>query len=389
MKDQPPPLRPLTAFRFLAALAVFCHHMQDYCLAEPRLVKIYRSVLFEGYAGVTFFFVLSGFILTYNYNGLFRTFREIREVWKFYTARFARIYPVHLLTFFVMVPLVYREFLTASGSATLRAGSNLLLLQSFIPRSDFFFAYNAPSWSLSNEFFFYALLPLLLWSLHAVRLTRPIWSTALTMVCLAGAFGLTWIWNESPSFHWLCYINPLFRVADFAAGVALCFTYLGFRGARPDWLGWMSATLLEMAALAVIGVLVFCAGAVPLAVRLGSYYTPAMAAIILIFAFQGGYLSALLSTRPFGVLGEMSFSFYMLHIVVLRYLQKCGPKLHLEHCRPRTIIAITFCLTLVLSALCYYGFERPMRERVKRWLVRGFAQPDRGESTRLAGRQAA
>jgi peptidoglycan/LPS O-acetylase OafA/YrhL len=375
MSDQPPALRPLTAFRFLAALAVFCHHMHDYCLAEPRLVKIYQSVLFEGYAGVTFFFVLSGFILTYNYNGLFKTLRG-REIWKFYAARFARIYPVHLLTFLAMVPLVYPEFLAAPGIASLHAGSNLFLVQSFIPRTDFFFSYNAPSWSLSNELFFYALLPLLLWSLHSLHLTRPIRSAGLLVVCLAVALGLTWVWRRSPHFDWLCYINPLFRVADFAAGIALCFTFLGLRKARPATLGRIPATLLEMGGLVAVSVLVYYAQAVPFPVRLGSYYTAAMAAIILIFAFQGGYLSALVSTRFFCVLGEMSFSFYMLHIVVLRYLQPYGPKLHLDRCRPAAIIAITFCLTLVLSALCYYGFERPMRERVKGWLVRSSAKRD-------------
>jgi peptidoglycan/LPS O-acetylase OafA/YrhL len=380
MNDPPLPLRPLTAFRFLAALAVFLHHMEPYCRLDPRLAKVYQAVLFEGFSGVTFFFVLSGFILTYNYHGLFASLHR-RQLWKFYAARFARIYPVHVLTFLVSLPLSYTEFFVSSHTALLRAVANLALVQSFIPRADYYFAYNAPSWSLSNELFFYALLPLLLWSLHSLRLARPTRSLGLAIAFLAAAFALTWSWRGSPRFHWLCYIDPLFRLADFAAGVAIGVTYLSLREMRGVSFARTTATLLEIASLVGVGVTVYYARAVPYGVRLGSYYTPVMAAVILIFAFQRGYLAGLLSARPFWVLGEISFSFYMLHMIVLRYLHTYGAALHLGRCGPRTMILTTLFITVFLSALCHYGFERPMRDRVRRWLVRDSGKDGRPELT--------
>jgi peptidoglycan/LPS O-acetylase OafA/YrhL len=74
------PIHALTGLRFAAALLVFLHHA-----AGPRY--------YEGFSGVTFFYVLSGFILTYNYH---RTFTSLRpgELWSFYGSRLARIYPV-------------------------------------------------------------------------------------------------------------------------------------------------------------------------------------------------------------------------------------------------------------------------------------------------------
>ena len=188
MNDQPPPLRPLTAFRFFAALAVFLHHVGDFCGRDPILARLYRRVLFEGFSGVSFFFLLSGFILTYNYHQIFASMRGC-AVWRFYVARFARIYPVHVLAFAAMLPLCYGEFFVAQGIAIKRALTNLTLIQSFIPLRDYYFSFNAPSWSLSDEFFFYALLPLLLWGLASLRLRRPSRSAGLTLGFLALAAG--------------------------------------------------------------------------------------------------------------------------------------------------------------------------------------------------------
>jgi peptidoglycan/LPS O-acetylase OafA/YrhL len=387
MNEQAPPLRPLTAFRFLAALAVFLHHVGDFCGRDPVLVKVYRRVLFEGFSGVTFFFVLSGFILTYNYHAIFASLSK-RAVWKFYVARFARIYPVHVLAFAVTLPLCYTHFFAATGTAILRAITNLTLIQSFIPDRDYYFSYNAPSWSLSNEFFFYALLPVLLWGLACLRLGRPARSAWLTIGFLAMAFALAWNWRHSPNSHWLCYIDPLYRVGDFSAGVTLGLTYLGFRGHGLGKLNRGAATLVELAGLAGLGVAVYYARAIPFEIRLGSYYTPAMAALVIIFAFQRGWVSALLSTHLFWVLGEISFSFYMFHMVLLEYARAYTLRLHLDRLGPRTSIVLLFSVALVVSILCHYAFERPMRERLKGWLVRDSRESGREEVSSTV-RQAA
>jgi peptidoglycan/LPS O-acetylase OafA/YrhL len=353
--------------------------MEPYSARDPVLTKVYRAVFFEGFSGVTFFFVLSGFILTYNYHSFFATL-SAREVWKFYAARFARIYPVHALTFVAMLPLCYGEFLVATGTATLHAVANLTLTQSFIPRNDYYFSYNAPSWSLSNEFFFYALLPVLLWALISLRLARPSRSVWLAVGFFAVALGLAWGWRNSPRCHWLCYIDPLYRSADFAVGVALGMAYLGLRGGGPGRLGRSAATILEFATLAGLGVAVYYAQAIPFGVRLGPYYTPAMAAIIFVFAFQRGWLAALVSARLFCVLGEISFSFYMFHMVVLCYMKAYTLRLHLDRLGPRTSIVVAFFVALVVSALCHYGFERPMRELLKRLLLRNSGTRARRET---------
>src|SRR5882724_4066312 len=90
---RPMPIHALTGLRFVAALMVFLFHAspQHFC---------------EGFAGVAFFYVLSGFILTHNYR---RNLRNLRwqEVRNFYACRLARIYPVHVLTFIAIIPLMW------------------------------------------------------------------------------------------------------------------------------------------------------------------------------------------------------------------------------------------------------------------------------------------
>ena len=57
-------------------------------------------------AGLTMFFVLSGFILTYNYLEEFRR-PTFRTVWNFYLARWARTYPVYFISLFFLFPVFY------------------------------------------------------------------------------------------------------------------------------------------------------------------------------------------------------------------------------------------------------------------------------------------
>src|SRR5260221_11556541 len=88
-----------------------------------------------GYSGVTFFYVLSGFILTVNY-GQIRTWSERKDFW---WKRFARIYPTYLLTTLLCIP---------AGAGTFpMLIAQLALIQSWIPSWSYWFAFNAPSWS--------------------------------------------------------------------------------------------------------------------------------------------------------------------------------------------------------------------------------------------------
>src|SRR6187200_2907241 len=92
-------LDPLTSLRFVAALAVLVHHLSPWYFQGIVSTWPGQIVTFECFSGVTLFFILSGFILFYNYEEKLRhpSWTTIKD---FYVARFARIYPVFLLSFF-------------------------------------------------------------------------------------------------------------------------------------------------------------------------------------------------------------------------------------------------------------------------------------------------
>ncbi len=148
----------LTSLRFIFALMVFgahCYVIDDSC----------NTFFFkEGFVGVSFFFVLSGLIISYNYQKRL----EERNVTNrnFWVARFARVYPLHWLTLFVSVicglyvlPMDWCRHFLASFTLT----------QAYIPQADYFFSFNSPSWSLCCEQLFYILFPFLAFWLKEVK----------------------------------------------------------------------------------------------------------------------------------------------------------------------------------------------------------------------------
>src|SRR5439155_19441149 len=109
--------------------------------------------------GVSFFFVLSGFVLAYNYPRL----DGAKAIGGFYVARIARIWPAHIASALLFVVLIANisYFTLPAGSRALITLAHVTMTQAWIPLSRFITAYNTVSWSISTEFFFYLAFPLL------------------------------------------------------------------------------------------------------------------------------------------------------------------------------------------------------------------------------------
>jgi len=157
LEESRPRLPAITSLRFFAAFHVALFHMKEMgVITSPGWLKSFAGI---GYVGVSFFFVLSGFILVYTYAG--RTL-NLRDFWQ---ARFARIYPAYLFSLVLFFPFFYFGalkmhvpfFYFAEQHFTLSAVLVLLLLQSWVPQAAL--SWNAVAWSLSVEAFFYAIFP--------------------------------------------------------------------------------------------------------------------------------------------------------------------------------------------------------------------------------------
>lgn len=314
----------------------------------------------DGAFGVTFFFILSGFILYYNYARSFHSLRR-QELLPFYVNRVARIYPVHVLSFLLVMPFFLKPLLQEPAVTSLKMLVNALLLQAWVPDVRFYFSINNPSWSISNEFFFYALFPLVVWFLrrrNGLRVKQAagcmigIW---LITISVAQAIG------QSLYEQWALFIFPLMRLMDFLAGIALASIYPALEPAA-EKAGPGPLRLLEFLSAAAVLASVCFSSHMPSPLLKAAYWYPAAILAICTFAFGKGFLSRVLSSRRLVFLGEASFSFYMLHLPVQRFL---GYVLPVERLHPAALSLINLAAALTVSGIVFVWFEKPMRAWIR------------------------
>lgn len=234
-------LNALTSLRFFAALAVFLHHFHFFQHTTSSELKGLYGAFFEGFAGVTFFYVLSGFIISYSYHA--QAEKRPYTAGEFLFNRFARLYPVHLLTLGIAIA-AYVGFNNLNLIDGKVLAANALLIQSYIPDSSYFFSFNGVAWSISAELFFYVAFITLLVKLR----TRTLLVIALAMAVLIGCL-INSPLRYNPAYSWIFYINPAFRVIDFIAGMLVFRLYMSGKFRISEGQG----TFVEIASLALLG----------------------------------------------------------------------------------------------------------------------------------------
>lgn len=305
-----------------------------------------------GAAGVGFFFVLSGFILTYAYGAEFAAGLDRQKLKNFWIARVARIYPVHILL------LVFTALISGAniGHALypLALSAQILLLQSWIPLGNVPYAFNGPSWSISDEAFFYLVFPVL--AMVFLRWKSSLWSlgAAAFLVWLFVAV-CEWRLPINPFIEWLVYVFPIPRLVDFALGVIAGAVFAKYRFRLTPG----TATIVEVAALAAVLAAIAASPRVPPAFALAPYMALLWTAVVFIFALETGYVSAVLKSGTLVFLGEASYALYMVHHVVTDTFSGSALKLLLA-----PVIALS--LAIVVHVL----YEKPMRHWIRELATR-------------------
>ncbi|AGC77698.1 peptidoglycan/LPS O-acetylase OafA/YrhL [Nonlabens dokdonensis] len=346
-------LKPLTSLRFLFALMVFVSHLNFLKISSNEFLKdLYNQVLIHGYIGVSFFFILSGFILTHVYRDKINTNKKENK--KYFLARLARVYPLHFATFIIAIPLMFwgQEI---NGKGILLGLSNVSLTQAYLPIKEFFFSFNGPSWSISCELFFYLCFPFLLKFLSRKKLLKYIISLLLIVAIIVLP-----LFIDKELHHGLFYINPIFRLVDFILGIILYDLYvLSLKRKKQVNFAW-----LEFLAIGVFILFFSFRNSVMETYLYSSYYWIPMIGIIYVFAFQQGVLSRLLSYRLAIWLGEISFGFYMVHHLVLRYFTLGNGRFNIFS-NDLTIIILLLFLSILGAFISHKYFEIPMNKWIR------------------------
>jgi peptidoglycan/LPS O-acetylase OafA/YrhL len=341
-------LKPLTSLRFVAALMVFAHH------AFP-IAMIYEL----GPDGVAFFFLLSGFILTYTYHPHFSAAVTWDKVRSFYLARLARIYPLQLATLGIAALTMTALHGPSWGglepkTQLLWALDGVLLLQAWVP-SGLTDAINPPAWSISVEAFFYVFFPLAAW--YLIRSLRG--SGQRFALGVAGALWIVYVMmclRLPRADLWAFYAFPPLRLIDFLVGMLLGIAFLRQRA-------FIRGTYVELCAIALIAIGIVVSHHAPPGLTYSAALMPLWSFVILTFARGTGLISRALS-KPFAVrLGEISFAFYLVHLTVLEAVGCIG----LPH---PLMIAISLVLTIGLAFALFYRVESPMRHWIRRIAAR-------------------
>ncbi len=404
-RPRTPHLRALTGLRLVAALLVVMFHFLTIHISSgtgpwDTITRLGAHVVASGYTGVSFFFLLSGFILAYTYMDAQGRLRVTRS--RFWWARVARIYPVYALAILVsFVPYqqwgAWHEQFCVGGHPFLEGNRPLVtllggifMLQAWLPCS---MTWNAPAWSLSVEAVFYLLFPLI--ALATVRLGRRgllvcavgAWAltltAALTYLALrldASAMGTAW-WERY--WAWIFYSNPLLRLPEFLIGIALgrLFVTQTTRPAgparTPKWplalAGLPRARHVTVLAAAGI-VAIWCLGPLPLMLFNQVLLDPLYAALIYGLAFGEGPLAALFASSAVVLLGEASYAMYILHWPIRYWLGHYVPRLPLG--APPFLAASTvyffvyLCVVIGLSALSFRFVELPARRVINQAVKR-------------------
>ena len=222
---KPKKLDALTSLRFFAAAIVVLHHSIENLKIGTDFLAFLPTL-----QAVSFFFILSGFILTYVY----RNFDAHGSIRRFFIARIARIWPLHgamLLLTLVLLPGCFLPL--ASGTEPLKLFwmplfANLCLVQSWVPLSKYYFSFNAVSWSISVEAGFYLFFPLLLAGVR--RNCILVWLTTLLFTfAIASVLGYLSSTSvgviNSETIAGIIQYNPLSRIFEFISGMAMALLY--------------------------------------------------------------------------------------------------------------------------------------------------------------------
>jgi peptidoglycan/LPS O-acetylase OafA/YrhL len=350
-----PQLPALTGVRTLLAVNIMFFHF-----TPPHMGPLY-PMIDNSYVFVGFFILLSGFILAYNYAD--RPSLNRRTFW---LARFARLYPIYLLSLVLFFGMLANEW-HAHSHVEFFAGVILtpLMLQSWSPTLATF--WNTVAWTLSAEAMLYIAFPWMLklpWPKtpgRLIALLLTIWAIGLiphALYLLLNPDHLSGPATRYSSGMWIRMLKytPLAYVCIFSAGITLgkLQATLQLRARHRAWIAAASLIALALFFARVVK-------HVPYILMHGGFLVPLFAALVIGLSGQNIFAS-IFAWKPIELLGQASYALFLLHFNFINLLRQhhVVERLHLAAYDPW----ISYAACLVLSVIAMHLVERPARRAI-------------------------
>ncbi len=380
--QKPVRLDALTGLRFFAAINLVFFHFSNPLRFQSEVAKLSLPVICKlvlsgccfilapvvnaGYIALGLFFLLSGFVLAYNYGNQARDGKLDRV--RFWKARFTRLYPIYLLSLLMSWRMVTAEY-GAHSHRMFWTGMVLtpLLMQGWIPELATFL--NTPAWAMPAEAFMYALFPWLAKVKRPARvssnllLLAGVWAVGMVPGLLYMAFqpdGIAhpdrWSWGV-----WLRALKftPLPHLASFVFGILLAG--LDAQVPRSSRL----RILLGLAGFAGIFGLLYMGPLVPYVLLHDAMLMPLFGCIVLGLAGEN-LLAYAFSLRPLVFLGEASYCLYLLHFNLWNWIHDTHLPERLGVVRFDHLISYAFLLAVAVAAMLLV--ERPAQRLLRKWM---------------------
>ena len=358
---KPARLDALTGLRCFAAVNIVLFHFSN-----PNWFGPLAPVVNAGYASVSFFILLSGFVLGYNYNVKARS-GELSKV-RFYEARFTRLYPIYLLSLILAFKIIPLEW-GAHTHAMFWTGMVLspLLLQGWIPDIATFL--NTPAWTMSAESFYYVLFP---WMARWKKPERVgphlakmgvVWGVGLipgTLYAIFNPDGLAHVdrFSYGPWLQALKY-TPIPHLASFVFGVLLA--------ELDEVIPRMGNRRLVLGIFGFVATFVTLTQAyrLPYPLLHDGFFMPLFGCMILGLAGVNP-LAKVLGWRPFVFVGEASYCLYLLHFNLWNMI-------HDSHILDRLNLArfdpwISYVLLIGMALMALHFVEKPAQRLLRGWM---------------------
>ena len=300
----------LTGMRALAALAVAIHHGTAFWPTIPVFVVIGRY----GYIGVDFFFCLSGFVMQWAWS-------RGTNARDFLTRRFSRLYPVIVVSLAISL-LAYKYLgnpLAGYVGPPRSVPYNLLMIQSwFFNESTIRQAWNGVTWSLSCEMFFYACSPFLLTRIMklSARTCALLIGGLFAAYCAAQLLSDPTVGSSAQNFF---YYFPPARIPEFIIGALTCQILIeGYRiRFRSVTVAFVAAVLVPLLIYSQLGAQWQTDYTIVSLVVLPGFTFTIMVAACRDMRKTRVKRAVLLGKERMVWLGDVSYSYYMMHALVL------------------------------------------------------------------------
>lgn len=358
-------LDSLTGLRWWAAFGVFVYHMSNLAPLKTEVLQHW------GNYGVTFFFVLSGFVLSWSARPA--TTRPSTFWWR----RFARIYPAHLVALLVAIPVFY-SFAPDPADWWVKPFDlgvvllSVVLLQGWSADPIVRFSGNPAAWTLTCEAFFYALHPLLNRSLRRLR-TRGALIVSVGVVLLAIVYRAVLV--IAPGLLPPIPL-PVTRLLEFVIGMTVAQAFLS------GWVPRLKPLWIYLAGIVVI--LIFTYGSRVVgddpAFAVVRRFSPEVVLVVcalMIAAVAARDLRgepSLLRSRALVWLGDLSYSFYLVHATIM-YLLLDAVSVQQLGWLNLAWYALVLVLAIGAAAALHYLVEKPFERHLRAWWDRRVGPP--------------